>query len=115
MLLRASGEYTGATYDLRSVNGDAVQMSGIQHAGLLVDFAEAVIGDAGARLARVRHRIVSTLGNAALVDIAAVVAIFNSVVRIADATGIPLEDYKVPLTADLRASLGIDAYRSAEE
>ena len=47
-------------------------------------------------------------------DSAAVVAIFNAVVRIADATGIPLEAYKIPLTADLRAELGIDDFPSAK-
>jgi len=78
----------------------------------LVDFAEAVLGSDGVHLIKARSQIARLLGDVALVDISAVVGIFNAVVRVADATGIPLEDYKVPLTADLRAALGIDSYPS---
>ena len=40
----------------------------------------------------------------------AVIAIFNAVVRIADATGMSLEDDKVDTTASLRSELGIDNF-----
>jgi len=48
------------------------------------------------------------LGAAALVDAAAIVASFNAVVKIADGTGIPLEEAKAAATADLRAALGLE-------
>ena len=44
-----------------------------------------------------------------MVDAAAVIASFNAYPRAADATGIPLEETKAALTADLRAALGLDA------
>ncbi len=50
------------------------------------------------------------MGAAALVDCAGVVAVFNAVVRIADATGIPLETYKEEISVELRRELGIDDY-----
>ena len=34
-------------------------------------------------------------------------------VKIADATGIPIEDYKVDLTSGVRAELGVDAFWEA--
>ena len=114
MLLRASSEHTGETYDFRSVNGEAAADSGIPSAEMLIDFAQAVLGTDATHLAQARHQVQTRLGSAVLVDSAAVVAIFNAVVRIADATGIPLEAYKIPLTADLRAELGIDDFPSAQ-
>ena len=90
--------------------GDTVGDAGIQHGKLLVEFAEAVLGDDSERLARVRKGIAETLGTAALVDAAAVVANFNAIDRIADATGIPIDAEQIELTANLRAELGIDVF-----
>jgi hypothetical protein len=53
------------------------------------------------------------MGNAALVDAAAIVATFNAIDRVADATGIPIEDNKAESTADIRAALGINAFAQA--
>lgn len=93
--------------------GAAADDSGIPQGGLLVEFAEAVLGSDDPHLARVRLKLTETLGTDALVDAAAVVANFNAIDRIADATGIPIDAERVELTADLRAELGIDAF--AEE
>ena len=64
-------------------------------------------GDAARRTAA-RQAVLDTLGAAALVDAAAIVASFNSVVIIADGTGIPLEEAKAEATADLRSALGLE-------
>lgn len=112
MLLRGSGEHTGDTYDFRSINGEAIDACGVPHAGLLIRFAQAVLDPSGA-ISPIRQEVGQTLGATALVDSAAVIAIFNAVVRIADATGISLEDYKVDLTASLRSELGIDSFVAA--
>jgi hypothetical protein len=45
-----------------------------------------------------------------MADAAAVIAGFNGITRIADATGIPLEEIKAAQTRDFRAELAIDAY-----
>ena len=90
--------------------GAAAGDSGIPQGGLLVEFAEAVLGSDDQHLARVRLKLTETLGTDALVDAAAVVANFNAIDRIADATGIPIDAERVELTADLRAELGINAF-----
>ena len=70
------------------MNGDST--SGIPAAGILSNFAEAILANADS-LAQSRSAVVAALGEAAMIDAAAVVAGFNGITRIADATGIPLE------------------------
>lgn len=93
------------------MNGDAAR-TGVPDAAVLLAFAESMLGDDALAQARARTALRATLGDAALVDAAALVASFNAVVKIADATGIPLEDYKARATESLRAGLGLDALRS---
>ena len=89
------------------LDGDAATI-GVPHGELLVEFAEAMLCGDTQRRARARDAIHATLGAAALVDAAAIVASFNAVVKVADASGIPLEDFKADATADLRAELGLE-------
>lgn len=87
---------------------DATTDARVPHAAELVEFAEAVLRGDPQRQSRARSAIRELLGPAALVDAAALVASFSAVVKIADATGIPLEDYKEEATRDLRADLGLE-------
>lgn len=112
--LRASEQQTGGSYDLNTVLGDTGDDGGIAHGRLLVGFAEAVLGDDAGRLDEARGRLVDAAGAEALVDSAAVVALFNGIDRVADATGTPLEEAKAAGSEDFRASLGINAFYSAE-
>ena len=89
MLLRGSSEHTGETYDYAAILGAAD--GGIAHGDVLIAFAEAFLGTDDARLARARDGLAAAMGWPAMVDSAAVVAIFESAVRIADATGIPID------------------------
>ena len=111
MLLRASGQHGGEDYDLRNILGEGLEDGRVPHGELLIEFADAFFTDGG-RLGEARARIAEAMGAEALVDAAGIVAIFNAVVRIADATGIPLEDYKEELSRDFRGGLGIDDYPS---
>ena len=79
-------------------------------AALLIEFADSALGSDAARQSAARATLYRTLGAAALVDAAAIVASFNAVVRIADGTGIPLEEAKAAATADLRAALGLEQF-----
>jgi hypothetical protein len=108
-LLRESSKAKGEDYDLRLLTGAAGD-GNIPHGALLVSFAEAVLGRDEARLSAVRSGIRDRMGAAALVDAAAIVATFNAIDRVADSTGIPIEDGKAAATADVRAALGIDAF-----
>ena len=81
---------------------------GVPHGALLVEFGEAMLGGDEKRRALARNALYSAMGSAAFVDAAATVASFNAVVKLADGSGIPLEDFKAQGTADLRAELGLE-------
>lgn len=106
MLLRESGGHYGETYSLDGVTGDGD--GGVPHGRQLIDFAEAVVGGTETELEPARKALVAAVGEEGFVDAAGVVASFNAVVRIADATGIPVEDFKLEKTVEERAALGID-------
>jgi len=109
-----SGELSGKEIDLRAVNGDGAAAGiAVAHGDLLIAFAEGVVGRDDAALARARAGVLAALGPAALVDAAAVAANFQRMVRIADATGIPLEGPIDVMTEDMRAYLGFDRFGSA--
>ena len=108
-MLRESSKTKGEAYDLNLLTG-AKGDGNIPHGALLVAFAEAVLGSDDQRLAKVRTEVDTKLGHAALVDAAAIVATFNAIDRVADATGIPIEDGKAASTAVFRAELGINAF-----
>jgi hypothetical protein len=73
-----------------------------------------IVGD-DARLAKARAEVARKLGPAALVDAAAVAALFNGIDRVADSTGIPLEDEKAMSTAEIRAAIGIDEFAKSKQ
>jgi hypothetical protein len=108
-LLRESSTATGEGYDLSLLVGGSGD-GNIPHGALLVSFAEAVLDTDGKRLARIRADIRACMGDAALVDAAAIAATFNAIDRVADSTGIPIEDGKAEATRELRGTLGIDAF-----
>jgi hypothetical protein len=82
---------------------DRASETGVPHAALLLTFADAVI--AGNAIEAQRDRVIAALGDAAMIDAAAVVAGFDGITRIADATGIPIEPAKAEQTADFRSEL----------
>ncbi len=84
------------------------------HGAALVGFGEAMLRGDAAQRAAARHEILDALGAEALVDAAAIVASFNAVVKLADASGIPLEDFKAAGTADLREALGLEKLNHLE-
>ena len=112
MLLRGSGEHTGDDYDLTAIVDDGGTGGGVAAAAALTAYADAFFDDE-AGFAAARERLHAEIGGEALVDAAGVLAIFNAVVRIADATGIPLEDQKAQMSADFRDALGIGDYPAA--
>ncbi len=113
MRLRVSGDQTGNEYDLTPVMDGNMADSGLPHGDLMNEFTEAIMERDTARIANARRAIIETLGEAAMVDAAAVIAAFNAYPRMADATGIPLEDAKEAATAAMRLDLGLDALNTA--
>ena len=92
--------------------GEVRDGGGIPQGDVLVAFAEAVVGGDEDRLTAARAAVVDALGTDALVDACAVAAMFNAIGRVADSTGIPIDDDRLAPTADFRESLGITAFPS---
>jgi hypothetical protein len=90
------------------VKGEGEDDGGVPNGRLLVSFAEAVLGEEDAALARTRRVLGEIMGPEALVDAAAVVAGFCAVDRIADATGIPLDADLEMMSAEVRSELGLE-------
>ena len=109
-MLRASARATNDTIDFEVIISDKAGDGGIPHGLMLTAFAEAVLGIDDAKLIDARQRIRNELGDAALVDAAAVIANYSALDRVADATGIPLEPEKEVNTVELRARLGINDF-----
>jgi len=112
-LLRESSKAKGETYDLTLLTGTDGD-GNIPHGALLVAFTDAVVKYDEAAASALRVEIRAKMGDAALVDAAAIVAAFSGFDRIADSTGIPLEDAKADTSADFRASLGINAFAESK-
>lgn len=108
MRLRVSGEQTGNDYDMNVVTDGENGASGLAQGDLMNAFAEGICNRDPAQTAAARKGIVDALGEAAMVDAAAVIAAFNAYPRAADATGIPIEEFKLEPSADLRRELALD-------
>ncbi len=85
--------------------------SGVPHGAELTRFVDAVVGGDETTLAPARSELRGAIGDTAFVDACATVASFNAVVKLADGTGIPLEDSKAERTRDIREALSIDDFR----
>ena len=112
-MLRASARTTGDDIDLAGIVAGNAVATGIPGDKALLAFAEESLGDGTQAIAEARRRVLEELGEPSLIDAAGVIANFQRMVRIADATGIPLDGYVAALTADLRDALGINAYGTA--
>lgn len=109
-----SGQLEGTPYDLHAVtDAGAAGSCGVAHERELLALAEAVVGGDEIALTQARREALAALGPESFVAAAAVAANFERMVRIADATGIPLDAPLAAISADLRAELGIDAFGSA--
>ncbi len=95
------------------MNGDVRSDGGVEHGARLVAFTEAVItGDDAARH-RERHALRAVLSPESFVDVAATIGAFSVVDRIANATGIPLDDMLIGMSVDVRRELNLARFASA--
>ena len=110
MLLRASSEAIGQQAELEGTLGQGD--GGVPGGAQLIRFAEAAtLGSED--LDDARRELIAALGPEAFVEAAATVGIFNGLVRVADATGIPLDDGTLDDSLDFRATLGLDEFGGA--
>ena len=84
---------------------------GVAAGAELAAFAEALVatepGQLDAAISALRHAV----GDAGWIDAAGVAATFNAIDRVADSTGIPLDEAKVEVSEDFRSAIGLDAFQ----
>ncbi len=102
MLLRASSDALGHQVDTATVVGGAGTDDAL--------VAYAVAAHTGEGLDEASDAVRAAVGVDGWVEAAMTVAVFNGLVRTADASGIPLDEGVVSATADDRARLGLDAF-----
>ena len=108
-----SGELSGGAVDLAVVGGERRGDAGVEHGACLLAFTDAVMrGDRDA-IRRERAAVRAVLSAEAFVDVCAVIAFFNVVDRVADATGIPLDEPLLLMSGEVRAELGLERFASA--
>ena len=94
--------------------GDGEGDGDVPHGRLLVRFADAVVAavttGSSEALDAVRRQLEETLGARALVDAAAIAAIFSCNVRVADASGVPLDQNTAETRERIGARVGIARY-----
>ncbi len=105
-----SSKASGIDVDVDVVNGRENARDEIPQAAALIEFAEAAIGPDDGRLSVAREALSGLLGADAVVDSAGVIAAFNMNDRIADATGIPLDEVARDAREAIAARLGIQRY-----
>lgn len=109
MLLRASGEREDRDYDLQAIT-DPDTDSGVPHDRLLRALAEQTAAGQWQALESTRQEAAAAMGEQRMVDALVVASAFNGITRVADATGIPLDENTAATTGSLRESVGLDAY-----
>ncbi len=114
MMLSLSMQTKGEEVDLAGIveGGDAVD-DRVPHAKAIVVFGEAVLQGTDQELADARAALIDAVGCDAFVDAAGVIGHFERMVRVADATGIPLDEATAAATTDIRDDLGINDYAMA--
>lgn len=106
----------GTEVDLTALTDSrAAAASGIAHGEVLLAFAEAMVGEDEEGLQETRQAVVDVLGSAAMVDAAGVASNFERMVRIADATGIPLDDRMAILTKEVREALHLERFAALKD
>lgn len=107
-----SSEANGLTVDLEAVlDRDHVGEVGVPASAALLAFTNAV--ELGGDIDGTRAELENEIGTEAAMQAAATIAVFNGLVRVADGTGIRLDDGVFTVSAHDRELLGINRYAGA--
>ncbi len=109
MLLRSSSKATEKTVYLSCAIGEPIATD-IEHGELLLKFTE-LANNHSPNLQNLTAELISNMGEDAFVKASSIVAIFNGLVRSADATGIPLDEVPLSSTIEERDELGLNNYQ----
>ena len=94
---------------------EAAASSGVEHGNLLIAFTEAMVRDDDATLTQTRHAVIEELSPEVMVDAAGVASNFERMVRIADATGIQLDERMAALSQETRDALHLERFTAYKE
>ncbi len=109
-MLRASAEVTTTPLEPRAITDRSIDPL-LPHGVVLLDFVDAALTGGEALRETARTAVLGALGPTGLVDAAGVVANFEMMNRIADATGMPVGKGTLKRTAEWRALIGIDRFQ----
>lgn len=93
--------------------GAGDEVTGVAFGAELIAYADAVVARS-TDVPETRDAVHKSMGDAGVVDAAAVIANFQRMVRIADGTGIAIDGPLDVLSADIRHEIGINDFPSAE-
>tara|TARA_B110000263_G_C15096255_1_gene413127 strand:+ start:380 stop:751 length:372 start_codon:yes stop_codon:yes gene_type:complete len=113
MFLRESGRATNLKINLEALIKPTLEI-GVPGGKEILNFAEALIGTNRSTLDQTRLDLANALGPAAVSAASAIAANFTKNDRIANGCGIPSEPKMLKASKDIRANLGLNDYRSAE-
>lgn len=106
----------GADVDLSVLTANEIKaVSGVSHSDVLLAFADAIVAADDHALPHTRHGVLEAMGAEAVVDAAGVASNFERMVRIADSTGIPLDDRMARASQDVREELDLERFRAFKE
>jgi hypothetical protein len=111
-----SSEHNGTEVNLSALTDhEAAATSGVEHGAILISFAEAMVGGDNAALDRTRQAVIEVLSPEAMVDAAGVASNFERMVRIADSTGVPLDERMEVLSKEIRDKLHLERFAAYKE
>jgi len=114
-MLSLSADISEASVNLQMINGDESATQGdVAHAKVLMNFAESLARGDEKALEQARTALLKEAGAEVLVDAAAVAGNFQRMVRIADSTGIPLDDRSAAISMDIREELELGRFGTAQ-
>jgi len=116
MMLSVSMQQQGKDIKLTGImDGTEAVDAAIPHGDLITAFGEAVLLGSDDELAKARTALLEAIGGDAFVDTCGVIGHFERMTRIADATGIPLDEDTAPGSATIREELGINDFTMASQ
>ena len=113
MFLRESGRATNLDINLEALITPSLDI-GVPGGKEILNFAETLIGQDRAALDQARIELEKILSPAAVSAASAIAANFSKNDRIANGCGIPTEPKMLKSSADIRANLGLNDFRSAK-
>ena len=108
MLLRRSGDKIGEEYNLKGITGST--KVGVECEDVMLLIAEAVVSSGSGTIGAMLDRAKAEIGEQKTLDAIGIASGYNGITKIANATGLPLDQRTQQITDELRDVTGIDGY-----